>query len=229
MGSIQYRVLGQWGPAPWMWGTAGAGATHTLVREQGQRSAAGRVARLWPPLQAPHAPSSESAHCLPSWRMACSLGPGNWGWPPALMCCLDVCPKTGPSAAGPGVDLGAHLGHPSRLQLCWVGGRRRQGPGAPCPLVSRALCLHTDISGSGSLRCSAGGWGSGQVWGSQHHQGMPGSGPFGSLSGQPHPLPSSTPELEAFPSLNKRQSPGFSHGLPHGSWQVSGEARGTGA
>lgn len=157
------------------------------------------------------------------------LRPRELGVAPALMCCLDVCPKTGPSAAGPGVDLGAHLGHPSRLQLCWVGSRRRQGPGAPCPLVSRALCLHTDISGSGSLRCSAGGWGSGQVWGSQHHQGMLGSGLFGSLSGQPHPLPSSTPELEAFPSLNKRQSPGFSHGLPHGSWQVSGEARGTGA
>lgn len=40
MGSIQHRVLGQWGPAPWMWVTAGAGATHTLVREQGQRRAA---------------------------------------------------------------------------------------------------------------------------------------------------------------------------------------------
>lgn len=65
--------------------------------------------------------------------------------------------------------------------------------------------------------------------GSQHQQGVPRSGLFGSVSAQLRPLPSSTPEPEAFPSLNKRQSPGFSHGLPHGSWQVSGEARGTGA
>lgn len=70
VGSIQYRVLGQWGPAPWMWGTAGAGATHTLVREQGQRSAAGRVARLWPPLR-------PRMHLHPSLLTASHLG----GWP----------------------------------------------------------------------------------------------------------------------------------------------------